>query len=307
MQKLIVTALFLLSLSAVSMAQNPTSIGKIDYSFEFNDPNDAARLLVLAEIGVDGAMGNRMFVGDINLGAIARYSVNDHIDVQTKIRKSLANFMFDPAYRKNFEFEGVGTLFLSNKVKDRSEEVRISEKEVGNKFEIQYFNTPLPQRNSFGFNAGLSFKTVGINPTETYDPAKGDGYNGVRENVNFSTVSLIGGIQFKRINASVIKLKKYKKPRVFDNYVVMSFDGIFAPINTFTDGITGERVGDEIKSEGFATSLPFGARFTYNVYGSLPASLTKKAIKYTTTASIGIRPYLGFSFDFGIGVMLVRK
>ena len=303
MQKLIFVGLTVLFFSTTSFAQS----GKVDYSFDFNDPNEASRLLVLAEMGMDGSIGNRMFVGDINLGVIARYSLNDHIDVQSKIRKSLANFMFDPAYRKNFEFEGVGTLFLSNKVKDRYEEVRISEKEMGSKLEIQYFNTPLPQRNSFGFNAGFSYKTVGINPTETYDPASGEGYDGVRENVNFSTVSLIGGIQFKRINASVIKLKNYKKPRVFDNYVVMTFDGIFAPINTFTDGITGERVGDEIKSEGFAKALPFGARFTYNVYGSIPASLTGKVLKYTTSTSIGIRPYLGFHFDFGIGLMLVRQ
>ncbi len=303
MRKVIFSGLLGILIGANAMAQS----NKIDYNFEFNDPSAASKLLVLAEMGIDGSLGNGMFIADINLGAIARYSVNENLDIQSKIRKSIASFYFDPAYRKNFEFETVGTFFLNNKVSERTERVIVSEREWGNVVNTEFFDAKLPQQNSFGVNAGLSYKTVGIDPTETYDPASGEGYNGARDNVNFSTLSLIGGVQFKRINASVIKLKNYKKPRVFDNYMVMTIDGLLAPINTFTDAVTGERVGSEIKEEGFTNSLPFGARFTYNVYGSLPASDNAKVLRYTYSTSIGIRPYLGFHFDFGIGVMVFRQ
>jgi hypothetical protein len=303
MQKIILIGLLGLFISSVSLAQS----GKIDYNLEFNDPEAASKLLVLAEMGIDGSLRGRMFVADINIGAIARYSLNEKVDIQSKIRKSIASFYFDPAYRKNFEMEGVGTFFLNNKVKQRRERVIVSEREFGNRVDTEFFEADLPQRNSFGINAGINYKTVGIDPTETYDPASGEGYNGARENVNFSTLSLIGGLQFKRVNASVIKLKNYRNPRVFDNYVVMTFDGIIAPINTFNDAITGEKVGNEIKEEGFTKSLPFGARITYNVYGSIPASDNAKLFRYTYSTSIGIRPYLGFHFDFGIGFMVLRK
>jgi hypothetical protein len=285
-----------------------TKPGKqIYYTFDCNDPSNVAKLLILGELTFDGSMGNGMFLGNINLGLIARYSMTSNIDFQTKFRKSIADFHSDPGFRKNFEAEAYGALFVRDKIKNRKERVNASAKEFGNTVEVVYFDTDLPQRNFFGFNAGLNYKTFGLDPRETYDPANGEGYNGPRSNVNLSAISIIGGLQFKRINASVISLKGYRKKRYFDNYTVMTFDGIFSPINAFTDGITGENVGKELKDSGLRNSLPFGARFTYNVYGSIPASDKAKSVRYSATSSIGFRPYLGFTFDFGLGFMLLRK
>lgn len=299
--------LFKLSLFCISQLAHAQS-KMIDYTFEYNDPSNVSKLLLLGEMTFDGSIGNNMFLGDINLGLIARYSLSNQIDFQTKFRKSIGSFHFDPAYRKNFEAEAYGVLFLRDKIKNKKERVNVSYKEIGNKGELVYFDTDLPQRNSFGFNAGLNIKTLGINPTETFDAASGEGYKGSRNNVNYTSVSLIGGLQFKRINASVLKLKNYRKNRIFDNYVVMTFDGIFSPINTFNDAVSGENVASEIKSNGFMDALPFGGRFTYNVYGSIPSRTDKaKALRYTATSSIGYRPYLGFHFDFGLGFMLLRK
>ncbi|MFN4123391.1 MAG: hypothetical protein ACK4GL_08820 [Flavobacteriales bacterium] len=280
---------------------------QIDYTFDYNDPSNVAKLLILGELTFDGSIGNGMFLGNINLGMIARYSLSQNTDFQTKFRKSIGDFHSNPGYRKNFEAEAYGALFVRDKIKNRQERVIVSSKESGNMVEVVYFDTDLPQRNSFGFNAGLNYKTCGLDPNETYDPASGDGYKGPRGNVNFSAISIIGGLQFKRINASVISLKGYRKKRYFDNYTVMTFDGIFSPVNAFTDGITGENVGKELKDSGLRNSLPFGARFTYNVYGSIPASDKAKSVRYSATSSIGFRPYLGFTFDFGLGFMLFRQ
>lgn len=301
MKRKILLGLLGICFSTLSMAQI------VEYSFNHNNPDDVSKLLILVEAGIDGGGKDGLFVADINLGAIARYTFVDNIDFQAKIRKSISSFHFDPAYRKNFEIEGLGAIFFSDNVKQKMETVEISSKERGNTITVNYFDTNLPQRNLFGVNGGINYKTVGINPTETYDNRTGEGYNGIRENVNFSSVSIIGGIQFKRINASVIKLKNYRNYRVFDNYIVMTLDGIFSPINTFTDGITGENVGKEIKDEGFRKSLPFGGRFTCNMYSSLPASDGAKKIRYTVSSSIGYRAYLGFHYDFGLGLMVFRS
>lgn len=286
-----------------------TTFAQTTYEFDFrhNDPNDVAQLLILAETGIDGSIGSMGFSADLNIGAIARYSLNDKIDLQTKIRKSYASFHFDKAYRKNFEIELTGALFIKDKTKLKTEEVRVSESERGNTLTVKYFNTDLPERNAFGFNATVNYKTLGINPKEGYDPASGEGYKGARDNVNFSTLSLIGGLQFKRINASVVQVKRPRVNRIFDNYTVMTIDGIFAPVNTFKDAITGESVGKELESDGLKKAFPFGGRITYNVYGSIPSHKLAKSFRYTISSSIGYRPYLGFHFDFGIGFMILRN
>lgn len=290
-----------------------TTFAQTTYEFDFrhNDPNDVAQLLILAETGIDGSVGSMGFSADLNIGAIARYSLNDKIDLQTKIRKSYATFHFDKAYRKNFEIELTGAVFVKDETKLNNEEVLISGKteQFGAYVytESKYFNTDLPQRNAFGFNATVNYKTLGVNPKEGNDHRSNEGYKGARDNVNFSTLSLIGGLQFKRINASVVQVKRPRVNRIFDNYTVMTIDGIFAPVNTFKDAITGESVGKELESDGLKKAFPFGGRITYNVYGSIPSHKLAKSFRYTISSSIGYRPYLGFHFDFGIGFMVLRS
>src|SRR5690554_1716200 len=283
---------------AICFAISSFAQDRYEFDFRHNDPNDVAKLLILAETGIDGALA--LGAIDLNLGLIVRYSLNDKIDLQAKIRKSYLNFEMDPAYRKNFEMEYVGTLFIRDNTKLKDERVVVSSSERGNTITTNFFHTNLPQRNAFGFNGGINFKTVGINPNNT-------DYNGPLKNVNFSTLSIIGGLQFKRINASVVQVKKPRVNRIFDNYTVMTIDGIFAPINTFRDAITGERVEKELKSDGLKNAFPLGGRVTYNVYGSIPSHKLAKSFRYTISSSIGYRPYLGFHFDFGIGFMILRN
>lgn len=285
---------------AICFAITSFAQDKYEFDFRHNDPNDVAKLLILTETGIDGSSGSMGFLADLNIGAIARYSLNDKVDLQTKIRKSYASFHFDKAYRKNFEIELLGALFIKDNTKLIKEEVIVSQNERGNSLTTKYFNTDLPQRNAFGFNATINYKTLGVNPRE-------GSYSGPRNNVNFSTLSIIGGLQFKRINASVVQVKKPRVNRIFDNYTVMTIDGIFAPVNTFRDAISGEYVGKDLKSDGLENALPFGGRFTYNVYGSIPSYTGAKSLRYTISSSIGYRPYLGFHFDFGIGFMILRN
>lgn len=302
--------LFILPI-AVCIAITSFAQNKYEFDFRHNDPNDVAKLLILAETGIDGSSGALGFLADLNIGAIARYSLNDKIDLQTKIRKSYASFHFDKAYRKNFEIEFTSALFTKDKTKLNNEKVVISgSTDQSGAYvytESKFFNTDLPQRNAFGFNATINYKTLGVNPKEGNDHASNEGYKGARDNVNLSTLSIIGGLQFKRINASVIQVRKPRVNRVFDNYTVLTIDGIFAPLNMFNDAITGESVGKELKSDGLKKALPFGGRITYNVYGSIPSSTLAKSFRYTISSSIGHRPYLGFHFDFGIGLMILRS
>lgn len=228
---------------AICFAISSFAQDKYDFDFRHNDPNNVAKLLILTETGIDGSSGSMGFLADLNIGAIARYSLNDKIDLQTKIRKSYASFHFDKAYRKNFEIELTGALFIRDKTKLNNEKVLISgstERSGAYVYtESKFFNTDLPRRNAFGFNATVNYKTLGVNPKEGNDHTSNEGYKGARDNVNFSTLSIIGGLQFKRINASVVQVKKPRVNRIFDNYTVMTIDGIFAPINTFRDAITG--------------------------------------------------------------------
>ncbi len=270
-----------------------------EFDFRHNNPNDVAKLLILLETGIDGSMGPAGFLADLNIGAIARYSLHDRIDLQSKTRVSYASFHFDPDYRRNFEIEFVGANFLRDKTKLKSEQVIVSESERGNTVTTKFFYADLPQRNAFGYNIGLNYKTLGINPTE------GD-YTGEVENVNFSTLSIIGGLQFKRINASVLEVKKPRVNRIFDNYTILTIDAILAPVNTFHDAMSGETVKDELLNKGFTNPYPIGARLTYHVYGSIPSSDLAKSFRYTISTSIGVRPYLGYHFDIGIGFMLLR-
>jgi len=299
MKNLIVTVALSLLIFGQVRSQVNSNGEKIDYSFEYNDPSNVAKLLVLVEpLAFDGSLG--LFAMDANIGAIGRYSISEKIDVQAKFRASYFSLNGDE-YRQNVEIEGMGSYFLTDKLSSKKERVEVSSTQRGNMIETKFFDTDLPQRNFFGLNAGVSFKTVGV------DPSDFEGYVGGRNNLNYSTLSLIGGFQFKRINATVIKLARYPKRPIFDNYVVMSFDGIFSPVNTFSDGITGDQIGAEVKDDGL-TALPFGGRFTYSIYGSIPAYPDKaKSFRYTVSSSIGYRPYLGFHFDFGIGFMVLRK
>jgi hypothetical protein len=275
-----------------------------EFDFRHNDPNDVSNTLILLETGLDGSMGSMGFNADFNIGAIARYSLDNKIDLQAKIRKAYANLYFDSDYRKNFEFEAVGALFLTDKTKMKKEKVLISGKtEKSGAYvytESEFFMTDLPQRNQFGFNAGINFKTFGINPRE-------GGYKGSIKNVNFSSVSIVGGLQFKRLNASVVQVKKPRLNRIFDDYVVMTIDAILAPINTFRDVETGSFIGNELKENGLENLFPIGGRFTYNIYGSIPTDKGSKGFRYTFSSSLGVRPYLGFHFDLGIGFMLYRS
>src|SRR5690554_194784 len=296
---------------AICFAISSFAQDRYEFDFRHNDPNDVAKLLILAETGIDGSSGALGFLADLNIGAIARYSLNDKIDLQTKVRKSYASFHFDKAFRKNFEIELTGALFIRDKTKLNNEKVLISgSTERAGAYvytESKFFNTDLPRRNAFGFNATVNYKTLGVNPKEGNDHTSNEGYKGARDNVNFSTLSIIGGLQFKRINASVVQVKKPRVNRIFDNYTVMTIDGIFAPINTFRDAITGERVEKELKSDGLKNAFPLGGRVTYNVYGSIPSHKLAKSFRYTISSSIGYRPYLGFHFDFGIGFMILRN
>lgn len=277
---------------------------RYEFDFRHNDVQDVARLLVALETGIDGSIGANGILFDLNVGAQARYSLSDRLDLQAKIRQSVFSLHFDPAYRGNFEFESMAAIFVRDRSRMKNTQVVIEgnvERSGGYvSTSAKYFNTDLPQRNFFGFNGGVSIKTLGINPQES-------DYSGALENLNFTTVSLIGGLQFKRVNASVIQVKKPRVDRIFDAYTVLSIDGIFAPVNIFRDVETGNTVGNEIRGEGFPTQLPFGARITYSSYGSIPWHYGAKRWRGAFSSSVGWRPYLGFHFDFGIGLMLLRS
>lgn len=293
-----------LIISVLFFYQNSQAQKTYEFDFRHNNPSEVSQTIIMLETGLDGSMGSMGFNADFNIGAIGRYSLNNIIDLQAKIRKAYANLYFDPDYRKNFEFEAVGALFVRDKTKMVKEKVLISGKtEKSGAYvytESEFFETNLPQRNLFGFNTGISFKTFGFNPKE------GD-YRGPIKNVNFSSLSIIGGLQFKRLNASVVQVKKPRLDRIFDDYVVMTIDAMLAPINTFRNVETGNFVGSELKDNGLENRFPIGGRFTYSVFGSIPTDKGSKRFRYTFSSSIGVRPYLGFHFDAGMGFMLYRS
>ena len=62
---------------AICFAISSFAQDRYEFDFRHNDPNDVAKLLILAETGIDGALA--LGAIDLNLGLIVRYSLNDKI------------------------------------------------------------------------------------------------------------------------------------------------------------------------------------------------------------------------------------
>lgn len=169
-------------------------------------------------------------------------------------------------------------------------------KAYGSYTETTYIMVPASRSIQRGVRGGLYFKSSAY----TYEPSN-DILSSTQEG-KFTSAGLYAGLlSIRKVNVSI---EAGDFGRCHTSYGMQFYlDAIVTPLNTFNGTAIGSisNFGSNVKNP-----TPIGFRFGYRILQIASKAQSGRKFGISASAETGIKPYLGFFINAGIGITLVK-
>jgi len=291
-------------LSSIALAQ------QVNYTIEEDKPELHPRLSLnmdLAQLDF-----NRMLdASSFNFGLWGYYEVlNSKLFVEANAKKSwfALGKLGNKYFPGNFELNIGANYMLINNTKSKNIKVVLDAKHSENRYTnsttttITYIKVPAHIFTSTGVRGGMYYKA---NP---YIFDEDNGFLAREYGGKMASTGGYVGLIHKRAKTVVIKDPQFGRSFASVGYDFY-FDALILPSNIFMDNYTNDsevRVDETKAITDMLGKSPFGARFGFKIYQVAKRKYTGKRFGLSASFEAGVKPYLGWFFNGGIGITILK-